>query len=70
MTDEKPIRYPGKGERVKRMAAEFLAPTVALDYYLRGIGAKPDRWHWADRLMLRLGYYLDFECELRKLGTK
>ncbi len=36
-----------------------LWPVVAHDYYLRRIGARPDRWHWADALLYHMGYVVD-----------
>lgn len=39
-------------------AALVLWPIVARDYALREHGARPDRWHWADRRLLKLGWYV------------
>lgn len=39
--------------------AVVLWPVVAHDYYLRRIGTRPDRWHWADALLYRMGYVVD-----------
>jgi hypothetical protein len=35
-----------------------LWPIVSYDYAQRGRGNLPDRWHWADRRLLKLGWYV------------
>ena len=32
-----------------------LWPLIKRDYALRAKGLRPDRWHWADLLAIRLG---------------
>lgn len=34
-----------------------LRPIIRRDYRLREAGKRPDRWHWADVLALRWGYF-------------
>jgi len=36
--------------------ALVLWPIVANDYRLREIGLRPDRWHWADKALVKCGY--------------
>ena len=38
------------------IARLILMPIVLRDYRLRMQGRRPDRWHWADRMLVRLGY--------------
>lgn len=37
-------------------AAVLLVPVVLYDYRERRMGRRPDRWHWADRALWRLGW--------------
>lgn len=39
--------------------AAILWPIVVYDYRQRRLGYRPDEWHWADRLLLRLGYAVE-----------
>jgi hypothetical protein len=39
--------------------ALVLWPIVARDMRLRREGKRPDRWHWADVALLRLGWAYD-----------
>lgn len=39
----------------KRIAATPLFWLVCHDYRLRALGLRPDRWHWADRALYRMG---------------
>jgi hypothetical protein len=39
--------------------ALILWPIVAFDYSMRRAGLRPDRFHWADALMLRLGWVME-----------
>ena len=34
----------------------LLFPLVRRDYRLREAGKRPDRWHWADKVLVRLGF--------------
>ena len=36
--------------------ARLLFPLVRRDYRLREAGKRPDRWHWADKVLVRLGF--------------
>ena len=36
--------------------ARLLFPLVRRDYVLREAGKRPDRWHWADKVLIRLGF--------------
>lgn len=38
--------------------AVVLWPIVSHDYAQRQRGNRPDRWHWADRRLLQLGWYV------------
>lgn len=37
----------------------LLVQLVARNYRQRIAGLKPDRWYWADKLLLQLGYSTD-----------
>ena len=38
--------------------AIVLWPLVLFDYRQRGLGRRPDRWYWADVLLMEMGYAL------------
>jgi hypothetical protein len=46
--------------------AWLLAQIVAHDYRLRIAGKRPDRMHWADSLLLRIGYSTDETGKLHR----
>ena len=35
-----------------------LWPLVSRNYFLREIGELPDKWYWADVIMLHFGYWV------------
>lgn len=35
-----------------------LRPLILRDYRLRKERKRPDRWYWADKLAVRMGYYV------------
>jgi hypothetical protein len=44
---------------MRRPIAWVLAQIVARNYRARIAGKAPDRWHWADILLVKLGYATD-----------
>jgi hypothetical protein len=51
---------------MKRLLALAIAPLVRRDYRLREQGKRPDRRYWADVLLLRLGYVVDYTGEMKQ----
>jgi hypothetical protein len=37
-----------------------LKPLIIADYKKRALGLKPDKWHWADEMAVKFGYYASF----------
>jgi hypothetical protein len=37
----------------------ILRPIIQRDYRLRAKGVRPDRWHWADMLAVKWGFFVD-----------
>jgi hypothetical protein len=52
-------------ERTMIYSNETCRQLVARDYRLREAGKRPDRWHPADLLLLRRGFYVDAKGELQ-----
>jgi hypothetical protein len=51
-------RHRWTGRDVYRFpTAVLLLPVIWYDYRQRRLGKRPDRWHWADELLLTWGYW-------------
>lgn len=47
-----------------------LAMLVAMDYERRKNGLRPDRWHWADRMLLDQGWVVADPGEAVMFGVR
>ena len=42
----------------------YLAKLVKMNYKLRALKLLPDKWYWADKLLLAEGFYINWDYRL------